>query len=414
MLRINKLGALLCLLPSLLFGQSRPTLSLDAILQKIDSANLMLQLYGLKAESYKHSAAAATGWMAPMVGVGTFMTPYPLQKIMDGRDKGSLMFRAEQEIPNRAKQNARRDFIASQGNIELAARTVTVNDYHAEAKRLYYNWVVAQQRINILQENEKIMETMKKIEALRYPYNQSSLGDIYKIDARIEENRNRISTQEGEIERSRAWLNSLMNQPGEDFDIDALRAPEFKPMIHDTALLSEVRGDVLKIDESIRSMQLNIQSTQQEKKPDFKIQLDHMHAFDPMMPKSFSVMGMISIPIAPWSSKTYKSELKSMQLNVEAMEKERSALLQETRGRLSGLQFEILHTQKRILALESKIIPSLQKSLDVNLLAYQENKLQATVVIDSWEALNMMQLDLLDEKLNLYQMIVEYEKEIYR
>ncbi|MBL7737274.1 MAG: TolC family protein [Chitinophagaceae bacterium] len=412
MLRINKLGALLCLLPSLLFGQSR--LSLDAILQKIDSANLMLQLYGLKAESYKHSAEAATGWMAPMVGVGTFMTPYPLQKIMDGRDKGSLMFRAEQEIPNRAKQNARRDFIASQGNIELAARTVTVNDYHAEAKRLYYNWVVAQQRINILQENEKIMETMKKIEALRYPYNQSSLGDIYKIDARIEENRNRISTQEGEIERSRAWLNSLMNQPGEDFDIDALRAPEFKPMIHDTALLSEVRGDVLKIDESIRSMQLNIQSTQQEKKPDFKIQLDHMHAFDPMMPKSFSVMGMISIPIAPWSSKTYKSELKSMQLNVEAMEKERSALLQETRGRLSGLQSEILHTQKRILALESKIIPSLQKSLDVNLLAYQENKLQATVVIDSWEALNMMQLDLLDEKLNLYQMIVEYEKEIYR
>jgi len=255
---------------------------------------------------------------------------------------------------------------------------------------------------------------MKKIEELRYPYNQSSLGNIYKIDARIEENRNRISIQEGEIDRSRAWLNTLMNRPEEDFDIDTLDMPAFQPMIHDTALLSEVRGDVLRIDESIRSMQLNIQSTQQEKKPDFKVQLDHMHAFSPMMPKTFSVMGMVSIPIAPWASKTYKSELKSMQLNVEALEKERSAVLQESRGRLSGLQYNILHAQKRILALENKIIPSLQKSLDVNLLSYQENKLQAPVVIDSWEALNMMQLDLLDEKLNLYQTIVEYEKEIYR
>lgn len=414
MLHINKLGALLCLLPSLVFGQSTPTLSLDAILQRIDSANIMLQLYGLKAESYRYSADAATGWMAPMFGAGTFMTPYPFQKLMDGSDKGSLMFRAEQDIPNRAKQQARKNFIASQANIELASRAVTLNDYHAEAKRLYYGWMIAKQRINALRQNEKIMATMKKIEELRYPYNQSSLGNIYKIDARIEENQNRISIQESEIDRSRAWLNTLMNRPEEDFDIDTLDTPAFQPMIHDTALLSEVRGDVLRIDESIRSMQLNIQSTQQEKKPDFKVQLDHMHAFSPMMPKTFSVMGMVSIPIAPWASKTYKSELKSMQLNVEALEKERSALLQESRGRLSGLQYNILHAQKRILALENKIIPSLQKSLDVNLLSYQENKLQAPVVIDSWEALNMMQLDLLDEKLNLYQTIVEYEKEIYR
>lgn len=56
----------------------------------------------------------------------------------------------------------------------------------------------------------------------------------------------------------------------------------------------------------------------------------------------------------------------------------------------------------------------MQKSLNANFLGYQENKLQIPVVIDSWEALNMLQNDLLDEKLKLYQMIVDYEKEIYR
>ena len=103
-----------------------------------------------------------------------------------------------------------------------------------------------------------------------------------------------------------------------------------------------------------------------------------------------------------------------MQYNVQAMKKEKSAMLQETQGMLYGMQYEILTMQKRIQGLETKIIPSMQKSLDVNFLNYQENKLQIPVVIDSWEALNMLQNDLLDEKLKLYQMIVDYEKELYR
>ena len=110
----------------------------------------------------------------------------------------------------------------------------------------------------------------------------------------------------------------------------------------------------------------------------------------------------------------YNSDVKAMQYNVQAMEKEKSAMLQETQGMLYGMQYEILTMQKRIQGLETKIIPSMQKSLDVNFLNYQENKLQIPVVIDSWEALNMLQNNLLDEKLKLYQMIVDYEKELYR
>jgi outer membrane protein, heavy metal efflux system len=256
---------------------------------------------------------------------------------------------------------------------------------------------------------------MKKIEEVRYPYNQSQLGNVYKIDARIEENKNMIRMQEGEIAKARAWLNSLMNQPGNaDFSIDTSIIPVFNPALHDTTSLAAVRGDIKKMDAGIESMQLSIQAMKAEKNPSFKIQFDHMNSFDKMMPKAYSVMAMMSIPIAPWSSKMYKSDVKAMQYNVQAMEKEKSAMLQETQGMLYGMQYEILTMQKRIQGLETKIIPSMQKSLDVNFLNYQENKLQIPVVIDSWEALNMLQNNLLDEKLKLYQMIVDYEKELYR
>lgn len=413
---IIKRITVLLLLPFYVGAQQSPVLSLDTVLQRIDKNNLLLQSYGLKAEAYKYTAKAATAWMAPMVGVGTFMTPYPGQMIMDDRDKGSVMVQLEQDIPNPVKLNANKRYIESKGKVENETRGVTLNEYKAQAKRLYFGWLVAQQKINVLQKNEKIMETMKKIEEIRYPYNQSKLGSVYKTTAKLEENRNMIRMQEGDIARGRAWLNGLMNMHGNNnFSIDTSFRPVFVPATAiDTASLAIARNDIKKMDYNIQSMQLNIEAMKKQSRPDFRLRFDHMSPLSKMMPKAYSIMAMVSIPIAPWSSKMYKSEVKGMEYEVQAMGKEKAAMLQETQGMLYGMQFEIQSMQKRIEAMESKIIPSLQKSMDVNFLSYRENKMELPEVIDSWEALTMMQSNVLDEKLKLYLMIADYEKELYR
>jgi outer membrane protein, heavy metal efflux system len=410
------IGLLLCL-PLAIMAQSQlPVLPLDSILKRIDRNNVLLQSYELKAESYKYSAEAAGAWMPPMVGAGTFMTPYPGEKIMDAGDKGNIMLEIEQDIPNTAKLKAKKRYIESQGNIERATRAITLNEYKAQAKRLYYNWLIAKDRIEVLNENEKVMITMKKIEEVRYPYNQSLLSSVYKADAKIEENRNMIRMQKGTIEKARAWLNSLMHEPGDTkFEIDTTFQPHFAPSeAYDTASLANVRKDVHKMNEAIRSERLNIESIYKEKKPDFRIRFDHMFPRDAVMPNAFSVMGMMSIPIAPWASKKYKSEIKAIEYNIRGMEKERAGMLQETQGLLYAMQYEIQTMHDRINAMEEKIIPALQKAMDANFVMYQENKLALPSVIDTWEALNMMHMNLLDEKIKHYEMIVEYEKELYR
>lgn len=413
---IKKITVLLLLLPFYGVAQDVQVLSLDTVLQRIDKNNLLLQSYGLKAESYKHAANAATAWMAPMIGVGTFMTPYPGQKLMDDGDKGSVMVQLEQDIPNMVKLNANKRFIESKSKVENETRGITLNDYKSQAKRLYFGWLVAQQKINVLKHNENIMRMMKKIEEIRYPYNQSKLGSVYKTAAKLEENSNMIRMQEGDIARSRAWLNSLMNMKGNSsFMIDTTFQPVFVPAASiDTGSLALARNDIRKMDYSIQSMQLNIEAMKKQSRPDFKLRFDHMSPLTKMMPKAYSVMGMVSIPIAPWSSKMYKSEVKGMEYEIQAMGKEKAAMLQETQGMLYGMQFEIQSMLKRIEAMENKIIPSLQKTLDVNFLSYRENKMELPEVIDSWEALTMMQTNVLDEKLKLYLMIADYEKELYR
>ena len=103
-----------------------------------------------------------------------------------------------------------------------------------------------------------------------------------------------------------------------------------------------------------------------------------------------------------------------MQLNIDAMQNDRRAMLQETQGMLYGMGAEIQTMQRRIRTMEEKVVPALQKTFDASYITYQENKLSLTVLLDNWEALNMMLLDVLDEKQKLYQMIVDYEKEIFR
>ena len=416
MLRIRYFYLFFLLMPINLFAQDSLSLSLEDILTRIEMQNVALESYELKVESYKYKSEAASSWMAPMVGAGTYMTPYPGQDPMED-DKGSLMFQVEQDIPNFSKQKANQKAIISLGDIEYANRDLKMNDLKAQAKSLFFGWLIALDRIQVLRENEKIMQTMREVEEIRYKYNQSQLGSIFNIDAKIEENQNMILMQEGEIAKSRAWLNSLMNQRGDVlFSIDTSEKLVFVPqVILDTATLANQRADIVKMEREIASMKLGVEVMKKESRPGLKIRFDHMSPLGAgMMPNSYSIMGMISIPIAPWSSKMYKNEISAMNLEVDAMQKERQGKLLESQGVVYGMQYEILNTQKRLENLELKIIPSLKRALDANFQSYQENKIQLPVIIDNWEAWNMMQNNLLDEKLMFYQLIIDYEKELFR
>lgn len=408
-------GALF-LLPLGVRAQQKEVLSLPEIIKRIEAENLQLQSYGPRAESYRFKAEAATAWMPPMVGLGTFMTPYPGQKVMEARDRGMLMLRAEQEVPSLARLRAEKSYIESRGQVETVTRGVVLNRLRAEARSNYFAWLVALRQIKVLEKNEEILVMMKKVEEVRYPFNQAPLSSIYRAEAEIEKNRNMLLMQAGETERAEAALNALMNREGTiEFQIDTTYRPQFVPIMrYDTLSLAADRSDIARMDAEIQSMRLNIDAMALQRKPDFRIQFDHMTPLDGMMPQVFSLMGMVKIPFASWSSRMYKSDIRAMELSIEAMQKERAAMLLETQGMLYAMQAELLTMEARIRALDTRVIPALQKAFDAGFLVYQENKLSLTELLDSWEALNMMQLELVEEKGKLYQMIVRYEQELYR
>lgn len=409
-------AALLTLTIMLLFSRTgiAQVISLDSVLYIIDKQNPMLQEYDSKVKALNTYVQGAKSWMAPMVGAGTFMTPYPGQMLMDERDKGSLMFTVEQEIPNPGKLNANKKYLASRASVEEQGRAYQFNTLRAEAKTLYYQWLVAEEKVKVLRENERIIDLMLKLARLRYPYNQGSLGNIYKVEGRMSEVQNMILMTQGDIEESHYRLKSLMNlSPEANIMVDTATRVQYvaNQIIYDTTALSAQRSDVRQIDKTIQVMQFNQRVQRAQAKPDFKIRFDHMQPIGDM-PTQFTAMAMVSIPIAPWSSKMYKAEVKGMQYDIEAMQKGREALLIETRGMLAGMAAKLARMQQQLENYNTKIIPALRKNYQTLMLAYEENREQLPIVVDGWEAMNMAQIEYLNKQEEYYLMIVNYEKEL--
>lgn len=387
-------------------------MSLDSVLMLVDKRNPMLDEYEKKAQALNAYASGAKSWMAPMVGAGRFMTPYSYNDALHENEKGSWMFSLEQEIPNPAKLNAKSRYLSSKAAVENENRAVLLNALRAEAKTLYYQWVVAEEKMKALKESEQIVTLMLEIAKLRYPYNQSSLGSIYKTEGRLAEVQNMIEMTSGKISEYSFGLKGLMNLPVDSvFMVDTTTTISFQPdpATYDTAMLIQARSDIRQVEKNIEIMRLNQQMQRQQARPDFKLRFDHMQPIGDM-PKQYTAMAMISIPIAPWSSKMYRSEIKGMQYDIAAMKKNREAILIETQAMLTGMTARLNSMTTQLHNYKDKILPALRKNHQAVMLAYEENKEQLPNVIDAWEALNMAQLEYLDKKEEFLNMIVDYER----
>src|SRR5690606_34442256 len=123
------------------------------------------------------------------------------------------MFSLEQEIPNPAKQKATERYLHSRAKAEEEGRAMRFNDLRSEARLYYYGWLVNEERLNVLRQSEEIVSLMLKLAWIRYPYNQGSLGNIYKAEGRLAEVQNEMLMTEGAIESARARLRALMALP---------------------------------------------------------------------------------------------------------------------------------------------------------------------------------------------------------
>jgi outer membrane protein TolC len=284
---------------------------------------------------------------------------------------------------------------------------------NALAKTYYYQWLILSKKIKIVNDNLFHSEHMIKSMEIRYQYNMDKLPTYYKAKSQYGSLESMIVMLQNDISQKRIMLNTLMSRDKNTaFEIDStytLNDFDFKKS--DTTSLSQNRSDVKAIEKTIALNQLKIAAEKTKLLPEFGVKYDHMFAFG-TQPQQFSLMLMVNIPFAPWSSKMSKANVNGFQIKNESLNWQKQMILNEATGMISGMQTELANLKKQYDIAEKSIIPALRRNYDTAIIAWQNNTGDLFVVLDALEALNMAQIDALDKLQAILITQVEIEKQL--
>lgn len=392
------------------------SITLDSIFNTIEKKHPELKMYDAQINAYKTYAQGAKSLEPPQVGAGFFMTPYNTQMWKaDGMNNGmgSFMLSGQQMFTNPRKLNTNSTYMKSMSDVEKEMRSAARNELFSMAKMYYYEWLILKKKLVVLNESERILQYIIQTTEIRYTYGMDKLNAYYKGKAMLGEIQQMKIMIEAEIKQKMVELNTIMaNEKSYQFDIDTSFTTKdyISDLIDSTSIISN-RSDYKALSQNINVLKSKQYYERSKLLPDFGIKYDHMIAFG-RQPQQFSLMAMVTIPIAPWSSKMYRSSVYGLNYEIDAVKNQQSALLNNVTGTLQSIKTQMLNKKQQLDLYEKTIIPSMQKNYQSTLLAYEQNTEELFMVLDAWQNLKITQLGYLDILNDMLQLQVLYEKEL--
>jgi cobalt-zinc-cadmium efflux system outer membrane protein len=381
-------------------------LPLDSVLARV-RANPALMTYDAKASAQDAYATGAKSLDAPKVSAGQYQVPYQLSP-----NGGSFMIQAEQMFTNPAKLKAKEDYMKGLSNVTKEDKNYLKNQLIAQAKQYYYERVVLEKKLALLQNTKGLLEYILKDANIRLTYGKEKLPNIYKAKAELFELDNTREQINNEINQKNIMLNTLMNRDKQaSFSVDTNYVlKEYETTITDTANLANSRSDIKGINRNIDLQQLNAQMEYAKRKPDFGIQAAHMQSYG-RYANQYILMGSITIPIVPWASKEYKANLRGIRYEVEELQQKKLDILNQAQGQLAGLRTDMSSKKRQLKNYDQNILPALQNGYKTALLAYDQNTGDLPSVLDGIKSLQMIRMEALDRLQELLTLQVAYERE---
>jgi cobalt-zinc-cadmium efflux system outer membrane protein len=381
-------------------------LPLDSVLARV-TTNPALQAYDSKISAQDAYATGAKSLDAPKISAGQYQVPYQFSP-----NGGSFMIQAEQMFTNPEKLRAKEDYMKGMSKVTAEDKNYLKNQLLAQAKQYYYERVVLEKKLALLQNTKSLLEYMLKDANIRLTYGKEKLPNIYKAKADLFELDNTQEELNNEISQKNIMLNMLMNRDKQAaFIVDTvIVAKEYESVLTDTATLANARSDIRSINKNIELQQLNAQVEYSKRKPDFGIQAAHMISYGGYA-NQYILMASITIPIVPWASKEYKANLKGIRYEVEELQQQKMDVLNQAEGQLAGIRTDMVSKKRQINNYQQNIIPALQNGYKTALQAYDQNTGDLPSVLIVIKDLQTSRMDALDRLQELLTLQVAYERE---
>jgi outer membrane protein TolC len=379
-------------------GQSA---KLDAIIDSIKKSHPVVKMYDNEIRSMDEAAKGAKSWMPPEFSTGLWMVPYNpgLWKKGDlgATGMGQYMIGGQQMLPNKKKLNADAVYMENMSSVEKEKKNASLNELVNDAKEYYYEWLILKKKLVILSENEKILDFMIKNAEIRYKNGLEKISAYYKAKAALGNVKNMQLMFENDIREKRIGLNTLMGRNAAiDFDIDsAYQFTDFSSLVFDSSLFYTNRSDLKAVDREISLAYLKQESERQSLKPQFGIRYEHMFGFGGL-PMQYTLMGMMKLPLAKWSSKMNKANIESLKWKANSLQSQKEMMVNEYSGMAYSMRNELELKKRQLKLYDENIIPALKNNYKTMQLGYEQNTEELFMLYDAWETLNMTQLEYLE------------------
>lgn len=380
------------------FSSEAQTLKLDAVIDSITAFHPVVKMYNNEIRSMDEAAKGAKSWMPPEFSTGFWMVPYNpnlwKKDDMGATGMGQYMIGGQQMIPNRKKQNADAAYMQAMSSVEKEKKNATLNELINDAKQFYYEWAILKKKLAILEQNEKLVDFMIKNAEIRYRNGLGKINAYYKAKAALGNLQNMRLMFENDIKEKRIRINSLMGRNTMvAFDIDtAYRLKDYTDVIFDSTLFYANRSDLKAIDKDINLTWLKQETEKQSLKPQFGIRYEHMFGFGGF-PMQYTLMGMVKLPLARWSSKMNKANIESLKWKAYALQSQKEMMLNEYSGMAYSMRNELELKKKQLKLYEENIIPALKNNYKTMQLGYEQNTEELFMLYDAWETLYMTQME---------------------
>jgi len=374
---------------------------LPDILSEIEQSHPSLKMYDATIKSLDAAAKGANNWSAPLVSTGLWMVPFNTNlwkaKGPGTTGMGQYMISGQQMFPNRRANDASEAYMKAMSTVEKENKEAALNELLSAAKKAYYEWIIIEKKITVLDQSEKLLHFMMSNAETRYKNGIDKISAYYKAKAALGTIENMRIELEKEIAQHRITLNTLMN--ADKFAPLAVDTnyviKDYESSTFDSTLFYYTRSDLKAIDQNIEITFLQQKMERANQKPSFGIRYDHMFGFGGL-PMQYSLMGMVTIPMN-WSTRQNRANIESLHWKAQSLLEQKISLANDYSGMAYQLQQDMSAKKKQVALFEKNIIPALQKNYESTLLGYEQNTEELFELYDSWNTLNSSELEYLDE-----------------
>jgi outer membrane protein TolC len=380
----------ICLLASEASAQT--IWSLDSLIAQALQNNPQLQAARTRIRSADTRISQAHAWDDPQVSLEFYATPVTsLNPLKDGMETD---YSVQQMIPFPGKKSLMGDVAKS--NVQMSEQSASALERQliAQVKNAYAMLYSAQRRLDVNNENRRLLEQIIESARTRYSVGGGTQADILKAQVELAKLQNERSSLEQELRAAEAMMNALRSAPSATpiarvQDIVPLQIKETLEVLQNRALAH--RPELLGMKYEVEMNRAELAVSERERLPDFMVRGTYKQMMEGT--NLWAAMVGINVPVAPWASGKYSGRIEENELNIRASEQSLANMQNMVQFEVSDAWTKVQSRWEQIERYRSIILPQSEQTLQSTLASYQTGKTDFLSLLDSFRMLQMFRTE---------------------